>query len=84
MRYGIGGTDPGAVPGASTKPVRDGTQLSWGRNRIDVRSKVEAFVRHGTVVNGLKIVNGKNRKPINGNLRVAANMNGAAAARRVA
>jgi hypothetical protein len=52
------------------------TQLSWGRNRIDVRSKVEAFARHGTVVNGLKIVNGNVKLALNGNVPQAINNNG--------
>ena len=34
----IDGSDPGAVPGGSTKKI-------WGRNRIDGRSKVLAFAR---------------------------------------
>ena len=29
----------------------------WGRNRIDVRSKDIAFVRHGTTVIGLNFTN---------------------------
>jgi len=55
-------------------------QLWWGRNRIDVRSKVEAFARHGTVANGLKIVNGKSKFALNGNVPQAINNNGVEAA----
>ncbi len=40
----INGSDPGAVPGGSTKTPRSfGGQ--WGRNRIDGRLKVLAFAR---------------------------------------
>lgn len=44
--------DPGAVPGVSTIYI-------WGRNRIDTRSKGKTFVRYGSIVIGLNIVNGK-------------------------
>jgi hypothetical protein len=37
------------VPGASTKRFNLWVKgLQWGRNRIDVRGKGMAFVRHGT------------------------------------
>jgi hypothetical protein len=39
----IGGSDPGAVPGDSTKTP--GIAGDWGRNRIDERSKGPAFAR---------------------------------------
>ncbi len=35
--------DPGAVPGASTNKT-------WGRNRIDKRSKAYSFVRYCSTV----------------------------------
>ena len=43
--HGITGSDPGAVPGGSTI-------FLWGRNRIDERVKVLAFIRWGTAVIG--------------------------------
>ena len=36
--HGINGSDPGAVPGGSTKKI-------GGRNRIDERQKMLAFTR---------------------------------------
>lgn len=48
----ISGLDPGAVPGGSTintDPLILGRlYFSWGRNRIDRRVKMLAFVRIGT------------------------------------
>ena len=53
----INRSDPGAVPGASTK-----TDFSiydadlWGRNRIDEGVKSLAFTRHDTTVIGSNII----------------------------
>ena len=48
----ISGLDPGAVPGGSTisahRSPRTCERFSWGRNRIDRRLKMLAFVRVST------------------------------------
>ena len=59
----INGSDPGAVPGGSTKHPFIGGQ--WGRNRIDGRLKVLAFARLGATVIGPKCtVANDNRAPV--------------------
>ena len=60
----ISGSDPGAVPGGSTRNL-----LRWGRmrgrNRIDERVKVFAFARCGTAVIGPQsTVANDNRAPV--------------------
>ena len=47
----ISGLDPGAVPGGSTISTKLSNPLClyWGRNRIDRRVKMLAFVRMGIV-----------------------------------
>ena len=59
----ISGSDPGAVPGGSTKhPSFEG---SWGRNRIDGRLKVLAFTRQDATVTGSNsIVANDNHAPV--------------------
>ena len=59
----ISGSDPGAVPGDSTKqPVFAGI---WGRNRIDGRLKMLAFIRHdATVIGSFKLVANDNNAPV--------------------
>jgi hypothetical protein len=59
----ISGSDPGAVPGGSTKhPVIYG---SWGRNRIDERLKGLALFRRGTTVIGpICTIANDNRAPV--------------------
>ena len=46
----ISGLDPGAVPGGSTinGSLIRWSHFCWGRNRIDRRVKMLAFVRMGT------------------------------------
>ena len=58
----IDGSDPGAVPGDSTNiPSFEG---SWGRNRIDGRSKMLAFARLTATVIGVKCtIANDNRAP---------------------
>ena len=48
--YGIDVADPGAVPGASTNPLK--RLVLWGRNRIDVRNKDITFAQHDSAVTG--------------------------------
>jgi hypothetical protein len=51
--YEISVTDPGAVPGASTKfRAIYRKRVFWGRNRIDVRGKDLVCARHGSAVIG--------------------------------
>ena len=59
----INGSDPGAVPGVSTKiPSFEG---SWGRNRIDGRLKGLALSRlEATVIGALKLVANDNKAPM--------------------
>ena len=59
----ISGSDPGAVPGDSTKtPVFAGP---WGLNRIDGRLKMLAFARCGVaVIDPLKLVANDNKAPM--------------------
>ena len=59
----ISGSDPGAVPGGSTKnPSFEGIR---GRNRIDGRLKVLALSRRGTTVIGpLSIIANDNNAPV--------------------
>jgi len=55
------GSDPGAVPGGSTKSRIGG---SWGRNRIDGRPKGLALSRRGaTVIGPQSTVANNNRAP---------------------
>ena len=59
----ISGSDPGAVPGGSTKILFIGRQ--WGRNRIDERLKGLALSRLGTTVIGpLSTIANDNRAPV--------------------
>ena len=44
--------DPGAVPGASTKPKAHRAVELWGRIRFDMSGKDVVFVRHDTTVIG--------------------------------
>ena len=59
----ISGSDPGAVPGGSTKILSfEGPR---GRNRIDERLKVLAlFRREATVIGALKLVANDNKAPV--------------------
>ena len=53
----INGSDPGAVPGGSTK--------IWGRNRIDGRLKMLAFTRlDATVIGSKRIIANDNYAPV--------------------
>jgi hypothetical protein len=62
----ISGSDPGAVPGGSTRTLVGG---QWGRNRIDGRVKGIAFTRRdATVIGSMRIVANDNYAPV----RVAA------------
>ncbi len=59
----INGSDPGAVPGGSTRSPDIGGKR--GRNRIDGRLKVLAFARLGATVIGPKsTVANDNRAPV--------------------
>ncbi len=59
----IRGSDPGAVPGGSTKNSIVGGL--WGRNRIDERLKGLALSRRGTTVIGPNsIIANDNRAPV--------------------
>ncbi len=54
----INGSDPGAVPGGSTTALR-------GRNRIDGRLKMIAFIRRDATVIGAKnIIANDNYAPV--------------------
>ena len=56
--HGISGSDPGAVPGGSTKILR-------GRNRIDERQKMLAFTRRdGHRIGSKRIVANDNYAPV--------------------
>ncbi len=53
MDIGISLSDPGAVPGASTKTgQRARCRFWWGRNRFDEGCKGCSFARHDTAVIG--------------------------------
>ena len=59
---GISGSDPGAVPGGSTKTLVGGGR---GRNRIDGRVKAIAFTRQDATVTGSQqIVANDNYAPV--------------------
>ncbi len=59
----ISGSDPGAVPGGSTKNRSFGG--TWGRNRIDGRLKGLAFIRQDATVTGSNsIVANDNHAPV--------------------
>ena len=59
----ISGSDPGAVPGGSTKTLR--LRDMRGRNRIDGRLKVLALSRRGTTVIGPQsIIANDNHAPV--------------------
>ena len=54
----ISGSDPGAVPGGSTSLLR-------GRNRIDERVKMIAFIRQvATVIGTTNIIANDNYAPV--------------------
>ena len=56
--HGISGSDPGAVPGGSTKKI-------GGRNRIDERQKMLAFTRRdGHRIGAKRIVANDNYAPV--------------------
>jgi len=52
----ISGSDPGAVPGASTKSSSKPVGFCGGEIRIDERVKVTPFARHGATVIGAIII----------------------------
>ena len=59
----ISGSDPGAVPGVSTK--NSFIWGSWGRNRIDGRLKGFALSRlEATVIGAFKLVANDNKAPM--------------------
>ena len=60
----IHGSDPGAVPGDSTKKSLH-LRAVWGRNRIDGRLKMLAFARQSaTVIGELCTIANDNRAPV--------------------
>ena len=52
----ISGSDPGAVPGASTTSASKPVRFCGGEIRIDERVKVTPFARHGATVIGAMII----------------------------